>query len=123
MTKNVNLTNIRQDYIGDCAHLSCFADSAASLPLSPKVVPYNKDSYSMCVGLYETGHDNLLLMPSFLLALHSFPLAVSLKLLVPLDSTPPAFASYDCKTVHSLSEKEFCQLCLQLLETCCCYMC
>ena len=26
--------------------------------------------------------------------------AVSLKLLVPFDNIPPAFASYDCETVH-----------------------
>lgn len=58
----------------------------------------------MCVGLYETSHHNLFFVSISVctrFTVRSSSLAVSVKLRLPFDKIPPAFASYDCETVHT----------------------
>lgn len=78
----------------------------------------------MCGGLQETNHHNLLFITVFLVAqfsVHSFPLAISLKLLVPFDNMLRVFASYDCKTLlRAILKKNFINSLFQLLRCYCC---
>lgn len=71
-----------------------------------------------------TSHNNLLFIAVFLIAqfaVHSFPLAISLKLPVPFDNMPLMFASYDCKTLlRAILKKNFINSLFQLLRCDCC---